>query len=277
MTVQMSRKILLTHIHFSSCARRAASSEFNSSFRPDTTHINRTANLICTKFSAMLAQKLRSTTETSEFSETQSLQAVKSMLQACFKSHSKKLPGLDLSFLNPCSPTKKWPALQTSKSISCPPAILLTQKCLNRGCKTFLIFSRPTASHPSFLVFTMMWTNRMNFLKCFTFTSKRQGAFQPFKRLRYAVGQIPPKSAGVHQKKMLFCSATSMIRSLETLLGTMPTPSSTQKFMSIKLIARDGKLSSRDFSKESAFSCGTNCVHSEAVFLQHHSFFPIHK
>ena len=35
----------------------------------------------CLNFSSMLAQKLRSSTETSQLNETQSLQAVKSMLQ----------------------------------------------------------------------------------------------------------------------------------------------------------------------------------------------------
>ena len=272
-TVQMSRKILLTHIHFSSWARRAASSEFNSPFRPDTTHINRTANLICTKFSAMLAQKLRSTTETSELSETQSLQAVNCMLQVSLQ--------------------------EIAWSRSFLPKSMFTEKQM-AGVADVKIHQLSSSDSDDAKMFEswlqnisdLLKTNRLSsvifgvhddvdkpdeFSEMFHFHIEETGSFSTIQTIALCRGSNSTKICSSSSKEDVRSSATSMIRSLETLLGTMPTPSSTQKFMSIKLIARDGKLSSRDFSKESGFSCGTNCVHSEAVFLQHRSFFPIHK
>ena len=60
--------------------------------------------------------------------------------RACFRSHCKKLLGLDRSFPNLCSMKKKWPDSLTSKFTSCIQAIPKMQKCLSLGCKIFLIF-----------------------------------------------------------------------------------------------------------------------------------------
>ena len=269
----MSRKILLTHIHCSCCARRAASSEFNSPFRPDTTHTTRTANLICSKFSAMLAQKLRSTTETSELSETQSLQAVKSMLQVSLQEIAwsrsflpksmfteKKMAGFADVKIHPLSSSDSDDAKMFESWMQNISDLLKTNRLSS------VIFGvHDDVDKPD------------EFSEMFHFHIEETGSFSTIQTIALCRGSNSTKICSSSSKEDVRSSATSMIRSLETLLGTMPTPSSTQKFMSIKLIARDGTLSSRDFSKESGFSCGTNCVHSEAVFLQHHSFFPIHK
>ena len=263
MTVQMSRKILLTHIHFRSCARRAASSDFNSPFRPDTTHINRTTNLTCTKFSAMLAQKLRSASETSDFSETQSLQAVKSVLQVSLQEIAWSRSFLPKSMFT----EKKMAGFADGKNHQLSSSDSVDAKMFESWMQN---------------ISDLLKTNRLSsvifgvhddvdkpdeFSEMFHFHIEETGSFSTIQTIALCRGSHSTKICSSSSKEDVSSSATSMIHSLETLLGTMPPPSSTQKFMSIKLIARDGKLSFRDFSKEPGFSCGTNCVHSEAVFF----------
>ena len=214
----------------------------------------------------MLAQKLKSTNETSELSETQSLQAVKSMLQVSLQEIAWSRSFLPKSMFT----EKKMAGFADVK-------IHQLSSSDSDDAKMFESWMQNISD--------LLKTNRLSsvifgvhddinkpdeFSEMFHFHIEETGSFSTIQTIALCRGSNSTKVCSSSSKEDVRSSATSMIRSLETLLGTLPTPSSTQKFMSIKLIARDGSLSSRDFSMESGFSCGTNSVWSKAVHICSH-------
>ena len=204
----------------------------------------------------MLAQKLRSSTETSELSETQSLQAVKSMLQVSIQeiawSRSSLPKSMFIEQIMAAFAAVKIHELSSSASDAAKMFELWMQN-ISDLLKTNRLSSVIFGVHDDI-------NKPDEFSEMFHFHIEETGSFSTIQTIALCRGSNSTKVCSSSSKEDVRSSATSMIRSLETLLGTLPTPSSTQKFMSIKLIARDGSLSSRDFSMESGFSCGTNSV-----------------
>ena len=200
----------------------------------------------------MLAQKLRSSTEISEMSETQSLQTVKSMLQVSLQEIAWSRSFLPKSMFF----EKKMAGFADVK-------IHQLHSSDTKGAKMFESRMQNISD--------LLKTNRLSsvifgvhddadkpddFCEMFHFHIEDTRNFSNIQTIATCRGLSSTKVCWSSSKEDVRSSATSMIRSLETLLGTLPAPSSTQKFMSIKLIARDGNLSSQDFSAESGFSCG---------------------
>jgi hypothetical protein len=200
----------------------------------------------------MLAQKLRST-ETSGLSETQSLQAVKSMLQVSLQEIAwsrsflpksmfieKKMAGFaDVKIHQLHSSDTKDAKMFESWMQN------ISDLLKNNRLSSVIFGSHDDADKPD------------NFSEMFEFHIEDTSNFSKIQKISVCRGSSSTKICSSASKEDIRSSATSMIRSLETLLGTLPSPSSTQKFMSIKLIARDQtNLSSQDFSAESGFSCG---------------------
>ena len=94
------------------------------------------------------------------------------------------------------------------------------------------------------------------FFEMFQFHIEDTGSFSKVQTIALCRGASSTKLCSSTSKEDVSSSATSMIRSLETLLGTLPAPSTADKFMAIKLIARDGSFCFEDFSEESGFNCG---------------------
>jgi hypothetical protein len=205
----------------------------------------------------MLAQKLRSSTDISEMSETQSLQAVKSMLQVSLQEIA-----WSRSFL--------------------PKSMFIEKKMAGfADVKIHQLHSSDTKDAKMFEswmqnISDLLKTNRLSsvifgvhddadkpddFSEMYHFHIEDTRNFSKIQTIASCRGLSSTKVCWSSSKEDVRSSATSIIRSLETLLGTLPAPSSTQKFMSIKLIARDANLSSQDFSVESGFSCGMHITH----------------
>ena len=211
-----------------------------------------TVHQFCLNFSSMLAQKLRSSTETSQLNETQSLQAVKSMLQVSLQ--------------------------EIAWSRSFVPKSMFTEKKMAgfADVKIHQLHSSDTKDAKMFEswmenISNLLKTNRLSSVifgvhddankpddlsEMFHFHIEDTCNFSKIQSIALCRGSSSTKICSSASKEDVRSSATSIIRSLETMLATLPAPSSTQKFMSIKLIARDRVLSSQDFSEESGFSCG---------------------
>jgi hypothetical protein len=200
----------------------------------------------------MLAQKLRSSTEISGLSETQSLQAVKSMLQVSLQEIA-----WSRSFL--------------------PKSMFIEKKMAGfADVKIHQLHSNDTKDAKMFEswmqdISDLLKTNRLSsvifgchddadkpndFSEMFEFHIENTSNFSKIQKVALCQGSSSTKICTSVSKEEVRSSATSMIRSLETLLGTLPSPSSAQKFMSLQLITREQNLSSQDFSAESGFSCG---------------------
>jgi hypothetical protein len=207
---------------------------------------------ICWNFSFMLAQKFRTSSEISELSEIQSLQAVKSMLQVSLQEIA-----WSRSFL--------------------PKSMFIEKKMAGfADVKIHQLHSsdtKPAKMFESWMqnISDLLKSNRLSsvifgvhddinkpdeFSEMFHFHIEDTGSFSKVQTIASCRGSSSTKLCSSTSKEDVRSSATSMIRSLETLLGTLPAPSTADKFMSIKLIARDGSLCSQDFSEESGFNCG---------------------
>jgi hypothetical protein len=215
-------------------------------------HFSFYPHCICFNFSYMLAQKFRTSSEISELNETQSLQAVKSMLQVSLQEIAWSRSFLPKSMFI----EKKMAGFadvkihQLHSSDSKPAKMFETwmqniSDLLKSNRLSSIIFGvHDDVNKPD------------EFSEMFHFHIEDTGSFSKIQTIALSRGSSSTKLCSSGSKEDVRSSATSMIRSLETLLGTLPAPSSTDKFMSIKLIARDGSLSSQDFSEESGFSCG---------------------
>jgi len=200
----------------------------------------------------MLAQKFRTSSEISELSEIQSLQAVKSMLQVSLQEIAWSRSFLPKSmFIETemagvadvkmhqlrCSDTKPAKMLESwLQNIS---------HLLNSNRLSSVIFGVHDDINKPYQFFEM-----------FQFHIKDTGSVSKVQTIALCRGASSTKLCSSTSKEDVSSSATAMIRSLETLLGTLPAPSTADKFMAIKLIARDGSLCFQDFSEESGFNCG---------------------
>ena len=200
----------------------------------------------------MLAQKFRTSSEISELSEIQSLQAVKSMLQVSLQEIA-----WSRSFL--------------------PKSMFIEKKMAGfADVKIHQLHSsdtKPAKMFESWMqnISDLLKSNRLSsvifgvhddinkpdeFSEMFHFHIEDTGSFSKIQTIALCRGSSSTKLCSSTSKEDVRSSATSMIRSLETLLGTLPAPSTADKFMAIKLIARDGSLCFQDFSEESGFNCG---------------------
>jgi hypothetical protein len=200
----------------------------------------------------MLAQKLRSSTGISELSETQSLQAVKSMLQVSLQEIAWSRSFLPKSMFV----EKKMAGFADVKIHQLHSSETEDAKMFESWMQN--ISDLLKANRLSSVIFGVHddISKPDEFSEMFHFHIEDSTSFSKIQTIALCQGSSSTKICTSSSKEEVRSSATSMIRSLETLLGTLPAPSSTQRFMSIKLIARDGNLSSQDFSKESGFCCG---------------------
>jgi|LauGreDrversion4_2_1035121.scaffolds.fasta_scaffold610041_1 hypothetical protein len=202
----------------------------------------------------MLAQKLRSSAAISELSETQSLQAVKSMLQVSLQEIAWSRSFLPKSMFI----EKKMAGFADVKIHQLHSSDSEDAKMFESWMQN--ISDLLKANRLASVIFGVHDdVNKPNdFSEMFHFHIENTRSFSKIQTIAVCRGSSSTKLCSSESKEDVRSSATSMIRSLETLLGTLPAPSpSSQRFMSIKLIARDGSLGSQDFSKESGFSCGT--------------------
>ena len=215
----------------------------------------------------MLAQKLKSTTETSELSETQSLQAVKSMLQVSIQeiawSRSSLPKSMFIEQIMAAFAAVKIHELSSSDSDDATMFELWMQNIsdllkTNRLSSVFFGVHDDSNKPDTF-------SEMSHFL-----VEETMRSFSTSQAITFCRGLNSTKTCPSSSKEDVGSSARSVIQSLETLLGMLPTPSSIQKFMSFILISRDESFSSRDFSMVSGFSCGTNSVWSKAVHICSH-------
>jgi hypothetical protein len=210
----------------------------------------------------MLAQKLRSSTGILELSETQSLQAVKSMLQVSLQEIAWSRSFLPKSMFI----EKKMAGFADVKIHQLHSSDSEDAKMFESWMQN--ISDLLKANRLSSVIFGVHDdVNKPDeFSEMFHFHIEDTKSFSKIQTIALSQGSSSTKLCSSSSKEDVRSSATSMIRSLETLLGTLPAPSSTQRFMSIKLIARDGNLCSQDFSKESGFCCGKQFIFLFAFF-----------
>jgi hypothetical protein len=203
------------------------------------------------KFLTMLAQKFKSSSETTELSETQSLQAVKSMLQVSLQEIAWSRSFLPKSMFI----EKKMAGFADVKIHQLHSSDSKDAKMFESWMHNISDLLR--SNRLSSIIFGVHddANDPDDFSEMFHFHIEDIGNFPSIESVSSCRGFSSSIKCLSASKEDVRNSATSMIRSLETLLGTLPAPSSAQKFMSIKLIARDGSFSAQDFSQDSGFSC----------------------